>query len=84
MQPLNTTTTSLKTIFTTPYHIELGTKFNITVRAYTNPGPGEPVSIIVSTLNRPRKTFGWCSITSLLYNCVFISCCRGSDGRIIE
>ena len=60
MEPLNSTTTDLKTIFTTPYHIEPGTELNLTVRAYTNAGPGEPKSIIVSTLNKPCKKFGWC------------------------
>ena len=82
MQPLNSTRTSLKTNFTTPYHIEPGTELNLTVRAYTNAGPGEPKSIIVSTLNKPCKKFGWCP-TLLPYLYIY-SCCRGSDGGIIE
>ena len=84
MEPLNSTTTGLKTNFTTPYHIEPGTEFNLTVRAYTNaPEPGEPKSIIVSTLNRPCKKLG-CTIALHCLHLYIYSCCRRSDGSIIE
>ena len=78
MEPLNSTRTSLKTNFTTPYHIEPGTEFNLTVSAYTNAGPGEPKSIIVSTLNKPCKKFGWCpTLLPYLYNYIFIAAVEG-------
>ena len=47
--------TGMKTNFTTPADLELGKEFNITVKAYTSVGPGEPTSVKVSTLHKPSK-----------------------------
>ena len=47
------TTTGLDTSFTTPGQLEPGTEMFFTVTAYTRVGGGEPVTVIVSTLNRP-------------------------------
>ena len=55
MQPLYCTSTGMKTNFTTPADLELGKEFNITVKAYTSVGPGEPTYVKVSTLQKPSK-----------------------------
>ena len=43
------------TTFTTPDDLERGTEYTFTVTAHTSVGPGDSTSIIVFTLNRPRK-----------------------------
>ena len=51
----NKTVDDTSTSFTTPGHLELGTKMIFTVRAYTRVGGGEPTTLTVSTLTRPRE-----------------------------
>ena len=48
-------TTDLATSFTTESDLEVGTEYNISVRAYTIAGPGNTASITISTLSRPCK-----------------------------
>ena len=43
---------------TTPKDLERGTEYTFTVTALTIVGPGQPTSINVSTLDRPRKSDG--------------------------
>ena len=54
-RPLTTTNISLKTSFVTDDNLELGTEFNISVRAFTRGGAGEITYVVVSTLTRPCK-----------------------------
>ena len=51
----NKTVNVTSTSFTTPDHLELGTERIFTVRAYTRVGGGEPTTLTVSTLTRPRE-----------------------------
>ena len=46
------------TTFTTPENLERGTEYTFTVTAHTSVGPGQPTSINVFTLDRPRKNDG--------------------------
>ena len=46
------------TTFTTPNDLERGTEYTFTVTAQTSAGPGNPTSINVFTLDRPRKNVG--------------------------
>ena len=52
-QPSFIETTVLTTSFTTPGHLQLGTKYIFKVRAYTRVGGGEETILEVSTLTKP-------------------------------
>ena len=49
-------TTDLATSFTTQSDLEMGTELIFFVRAYTQVGPGDATSVVVSTLEKPRET----------------------------
>ena len=57
-QSSRTENVTTDTSFTTPKDLERGTKYTFTVTAHTIVGPGQPTSINVSTLDRPRKSDG--------------------------
>ena len=60
-QPVTTlNTTDLATSFTTQSGLEVGTEFIFTVRAYTQVGPGNSTSVVVSTLTAPCKFIYLC------------------------
>ena len=56
-QPPTIASTGLETSYTTESDLELGTEVIFSVRASTQVGFGEPASVTVSTLTRPRKNY---------------------------
>ena len=54
-QPLTRVRTGLETSFITQSELQMGTELIFSVRASTQVGFGETVSVIVSTLTRPCK-----------------------------
>ena len=58
LQSSRTENVTTETSFTTPDDLERGTEYTFTVTALTSVGPGQPTSINVSTLDRPRKSDG--------------------------
>ena len=50
--------------------VKLGAEFTFTVRAFTRAGPGEPTTVGVSTLTKPRKP--WPIITFCWYTSIAI------------
>ena len=80
-----TTESVTETNFTTPNTLERGTEYTFTVTACTGAGLGTPITVNVFTLDRPRKMI---ILLLLLMCCVYCtltySCCRRSDGGIIE
>ena len=57
-------TTSQETSFTTENDLEEGTEFIFSVRAYTRAGPGNTLSITVSTLSKSREKSMLCNVSN--------------------
>ena len=81
-QPPITTSTGLETSFTTDSDLELGTEFIFSVTASNGAGPGEPATVTVSTLTRPREEKHWFAGFSVCVLLFLHSSSRRSGGVI--
>ena len=82
-QPPTTTNTGLETTFTTPSDLEPGSEVIFSVMASTSVGPGEPASITVSTLTRPREKKHWFSLYLSNFMSLFLHSCSTRSGGVI-